>query len=270
MADNVVVTAGAGTTVAADEVVDGTLGTVKVQFVKIMDGTLDGTTKAAVGATGLAVNMPGGAATPAKAEDVAYAESDTGIANMYVRRAVPATTSGSDGDYEMAQGHQGAVWTISPFATVSNDITRPADTTGYAINDNLSDSTTSPTSGGFTLTGVVRKSGGSGIITDMLIMSSNPSGGLQGEIWLFDSAVTNINDNAAFAISDAEIKTVVAKIPFVTSADVNNSIAHVQNLNIGFTTVGSANLRYLVKVKAAYTPIASEVITVRAKVMGVD
>lgn len=59
MADNVVVTAGTGTTVAADEVVDGTLGTVKVQFVKIMDGTLDGTTKAAVGAAGLKVDASG-------------------------------------------------------------------------------------------------------------------------------------------------------------------------------------------------------------------
>ena len=45
MADNVAITAGAGTTIAADEVSDGTLGTVKVQYVKIMDGTLDSTTK---------------------------------------------------------------------------------------------------------------------------------------------------------------------------------------------------------------------------------
>jgi hypothetical protein len=56
MADNVLVTAGSGTTIAADEVVDGTLGTVKVQYVKLMDGTLDGTTKAAVGANGLKVD----------------------------------------------------------------------------------------------------------------------------------------------------------------------------------------------------------------------
>jgi hypothetical protein len=33
MADNVTITAGTGTTVAADEVVDPTLGTVKVQLV---------------------------------------------------------------------------------------------------------------------------------------------------------------------------------------------------------------------------------------------
>ncbi len=61
MADNVAVTAGSGTTVAADEVVDGTLGTVKVQYVKLMDGTLDGTTKAAVGAAGLKVDASGAA-----------------------------------------------------------------------------------------------------------------------------------------------------------------------------------------------------------------
>lgn len=48
MADNVAVTAGTGTIVAADELIDATLGTVKVQYVKIMDGTLDGTSKATV------------------------------------------------------------------------------------------------------------------------------------------------------------------------------------------------------------------------------
>lgn len=60
-ADNVAITAGSGTTVAADEVVDGTLGTVKVQYVKIMDGTLDGTSKATVNATGLKVDASGAA-----------------------------------------------------------------------------------------------------------------------------------------------------------------------------------------------------------------
>ena len=45
MPDNVAVTAGTGTTIAADEIVDGTLGTVKVQYVKLMDGTPDSTTK---------------------------------------------------------------------------------------------------------------------------------------------------------------------------------------------------------------------------------
>lgn len=52
MADNISVTQGAGKTVATDEVVDGTLGTVQVQFVKLMDGTLDGTNKLIVNSDG--------------------------------------------------------------------------------------------------------------------------------------------------------------------------------------------------------------------------
>ena len=70
MADNVQVTAGSGTSIAADEVVDATLGTVKVGYVKIMDGTIDGTGKASVGSNGLSVDVkasvnPTGAATAA-------------------------------------------------------------------------------------------------------------------------------------------------------------------------------------------------------------
>lgn len=62
MADNSQRTPGTGEAIAADEVTDGTLGSCKVQFVKIMDGTLDGTTKAAVGAGGLAVTEGSGSA----------------------------------------------------------------------------------------------------------------------------------------------------------------------------------------------------------------
>jgi hypothetical protein len=98
LADNVVVTAGTGTTVAADEVVDGTLGTVKVQFVKLMDGTLDGTSKAAVGARGLAVDIAAAAASIAKAEDAAHASGDTGVAVWAVRRDT-AASGAADGDY---------------------------------------------------------------------------------------------------------------------------------------------------------------------------
>lgn len=54
MADNVTLNSmTGGSTVAADEVTDATLGSVKVQYVKIMDGTLDGTTKATVSSAGI-------------------------------------------------------------------------------------------------------------------------------------------------------------------------------------------------------------------------
>ncbi|WP_316176208.1 hypothetical protein [Bradyrhizobium sp. SZCCHNRI1073] len=82
MADNVVVTAGTGTTIAADEVVDGTLGTVKVQYVKIMDGALDGTGKLSV-----------------YTEDAAAASDPTG--NMLIARrkdTLSTTEVSADGD----------------------------------------------------------------------------------------------------------------------------------------------------------------------------
>lgn len=157
------------------------------------------------------------------------------------------------------------------FVTCSTDVTRPADTSGYTANDALSDSTSAPTSGGFTFTSAARASGKSGIITDAIITTSADAATLlQGEIWLFNQAVTNINDNAAFAVTDAEIKTCVGKIPFTLEDAGNNGFYHAQNLGIGFTCSGSANLRFLVRVKNAYTPASGEVFTFVLKIVQVD
>jgi hypothetical protein len=101
MADNVAVTAGSGTTIAADEVVDATLGTVKVQYVKLMDGTLDGTTKAAVGAGGLSVAQATGSNLHVTVD------SATGLAQG-------STTSGQTGSMVM-----GAVTTAAPSYTTA-------------------------------------------------------------------------------------------------------------------------------------------------------
>jgi len=161
-----------------------------------------------------------------------------------------------------------AVPTSGYQVTCSTDITRPGDTTAYTANDTWADSTSAPTTGGFTLTGAARASGGSGLITDIYFLSSAVPGTLlQAEMHIFDSAATAVNDNAAWNLSDADAKLRIAIVPFALVADANNSYYHAQNLNIGFTCVGSANLRYLIKVKNAYTPISGEVLTVRAKII---
>jgi hypothetical protein len=54
-----------------------------------------------------------GAAAIAKAEDVASADADVGVPAMMVRKATPANTSGTDGDYEFLQGSAGRLWTSS-------------------------------------------------------------------------------------------------------------------------------------------------------------
>ena len=51
-----------------------------------------------------------GAAAIAKAEDVASADADVGVPAFAVRKATPANTSGTDGDYEALQISAGRVW----------------------------------------------------------------------------------------------------------------------------------------------------------------
>lgn len=51
-----------------------------------------------------------GASSIAKAEDVASANADVGVPAMAVRKATPANTSDTDGDYEMLQMAGGRLW----------------------------------------------------------------------------------------------------------------------------------------------------------------
>lgn len=251
MADNVAITAGVGTSVATDDVSGN-----HYQRMKISNGEADSAVHLGV-----------------YAEDEASADGDTGLLALAVRKDTPANTSGTDGDYEVLQMSAGKLWT-APLGfpvSVSTDITRPADTTAYAANDALSNSTSAPTSGGFTLSSICRKSGGSVLITDVIVTTSNDAATLlQGEVWIFNQSVTNINDNTAFAVSDSEIKTCVAKVPFALEDAGNNGFYHSQNLSILATASGSADLRFLVRVKNAYTPSNAEVITVIVKGIQVD
>lgn len=64
-----------------------------------------------------------GATTIAKAEDVASADADVGVPAMAVRKATPANTSGTDGDYEMLQMSAGRLW-----ASATIDTALPAGT----------------------------------------------------------------------------------------------------------------------------------------------
>lgn len=254
MADNITIPA-SGTGTATPVVATDDVSSVHYQRIKLVGGA------------------DGAAARLDVAEDDASAGADLGIVAMARRTDTPANQSGTDGDWEALQVSGGKLW-VSPLGfpvSVQTDITRPADTTTYTVNDALSDSTSSPTSGGFTFTSICRKSGGSVLITDMIVTTNaDPATPLQGEVFIFNTSVTNINDNSAFAVSDSEIKTCVAKIPFALEDVGNNGFFHMQNLNILATASGSANLRFLVRVKNTYAPASAEVITVILKGIQLD
>lgn len=151
------------------------------------------------------------------------------------------------------------------FVTVSVDVTRPTDTTTYAINDAIANSTSSTNA--FTVANAVKASGGSGIITDVVILSDNdPATTLQGEIMLLDGGATTPVDNATFSLSDSDAKKLVGKIPFVLEDIGNNQFFHAQGLNIGFTCTGSADLRFVLRAKNAYVPANGETLTFRFKI----
>lgn len=160
--------------------------------------------------------------------------------------------------------------------TVSVDKTRPADTNVYAAGDVIADAT----SGGvsvLTFTSVARATGGSGyIMGGVLISSASPATHLDAELWLFDTAIAAGNDNAAFAPTDAEMKTLIGVMEFAVGK-VKVGLASGNDMWHGrkngepwtpefFTTVGSANLHGYLVVRNAYTPISAEVFTVRLKI----
>jgi hypothetical protein len=63
-----------------------------------------------VGTFAVQATLAAGATAIAKAEDVASADADVGVPALAVRKATPANTSGTDGDYEFLQMSAGRLW----------------------------------------------------------------------------------------------------------------------------------------------------------------
>lgn len=101
-------------------------GTFAVQATCTNSGTFAVQATVAAGATNIA-----------KAEDVASADADVGVPAMAVRKATPANTSGTDGDYEMLQMSAGRLWTSAVIDTAlpagTNAIGKLASNTGVTI-----------------------------------------------------------------------------------------------------------------------------------------
>jgi len=150
-------------------------------------------------------------------------------------------------------------------------LTRPANTTTYAANDEVTDT------GGaiLTFTGAARVSGGMGYITDLVVSSSaNVAAKPQLWIFLYDTTSTPASDNAAFAPTDGVQDTCVAVLPINiwypgddTAGATGNAIGVYSGPPVAYKTSGSANLFGRVKILNAYVPPAnSETFKFRMKV----
>ena len=173
----------------------------------------------------------------------------------------------------------GAAWL--PFygvriVTRTFSITRPNNTTAYAAGDAWTDSTSAPTT--FEIADAARIDGGGGVSADVMVIdSANQTPKLQGTLFLFDTAPTAPNDNAAWVPSDAEMETLVAAIPFRSMEAANgaagasgNAFDRADGLNFGFAATASSRKLYpVVRVDNAYTPVAQEKLTFRLKFLQV-
>jgi hypothetical protein len=105
-------------------------------FVNVKVNPSGAVTVDASGAT-VPVSVAAGATTIAKAEDAASADADVGVPAMAVRKATPANTSGTDGDYEMLQMSGGRLWTSATIDAQlpagTNAIGKLAANTGVTI-----------------------------------------------------------------------------------------------------------------------------------------
>lgn len=140
--------------------------------------------------------------------------------------------------------------------------TRPADTTAYAAQDVVSNSTTAPTL--LTFAGAGRANGGSGLILSARHMKSSTGiSGANYRLHLYKvSTVTPINDNAQFAMLYANRLNRVGFIDFNHTAGgtgSDSSSALTTFVNLPFVCDAAATALYgILTVTGAYTPTSGE------------
>ena len=258
----------AGTALTENDAAAARVDNKRAQVLVIEDATTRGRrmTVTSTGEANTNVTLVGGNAINLGAGSTGSGTQRVIIAND--QTAIPISDGGGsitvDGTVSISGGAGGAPVVVNCTTTV----TRPANTTAYTPNDAWSDSVSAPTSGGFVFTNAAGGSGKGGIINSAVITSTaSPGTTLQGEIWIFDSTVTNINDNAAWGVSDADAVKLCGIVPFVLSnLGANNGQCVLSNLGLGFQCSGSANLYFLIKVLNGYTPVSSEALTVRVNI----
>ena len=154
-----------------------------------------------------------------------------------------------------------------------DSITRPNDANIYTAGDAISDNATTATAAGcFTLDFKTPAAGGSIQLTDFTLHKSDHDV-TAATFWLllFDAmpAVAGWEDNGALAITDAEMLTCKAVVTFPAASWANvitgdvMTVCPTQPIGIVFPA-GSTTLYGILVAGDAYTPSASEILTLTA------
>lgn len=180
--------------------------------------------------------------------------NDTTLLNLTNSKPIPVAIVDSAGSQITSFGSGATLF------NVNTTITRPADTTAYAVGDAITDSTSAPTTASVSSVG----SGNSGAIEiDSVIVTSTVKGTILPYLKLFisNASFTATNDNSAFALSDAENDAGACVIDMgAPYSATNNARLDRHDLGIVMNTGASDNKLYLALIADnAYTPASGEV-----------
>lgn len=152
--------------------------------------------------------------------------------------------------------------------SLTDSITRPADTTAYTAGDAISEVTTNDMFV-FDLTPRIGIHKGEILVARITSSADTVSTALDGELWLFREAPAEVADNAPWTVTDAEVLQRIGIVEFNTAdwrlnalnatCDVYPNIPFIGQLN---GQGGGLTLYGQLVARNAYTPASGEVFTV--------
>lgn len=144
---------------------------------------------------------------------------------------------------------------------VSAAFARPADTTAYAANDAVSDSTSAPTA--LTFERAARVAGGGGYITKARLVTDQSTNVAQFRLWLFSASPTAINDNTAYTYLWADRAILLGSIdlgPLTTEGSGSTAASGLSaDGRLAFVaSQATQSLFGLLETKTAFTPASAQ------------
>lgn len=226
MADNVAITAGSGTTIATDDV-----SGVHFQKMKLYAST-DGTEAAL-----------------SRAEDAAHTDGDHGILALGVRNY---TGAGADGDYSaisVSATGEARIFSHKDQVRIAVQTSSLSTSLAYAAGDQVGTL--------LTLANAARASGGSGVITSVLLTNANDVIGAY-DVVFFRASVTLASDSSPFSISAADTRSVVAVVPLASAVDLGSGrVAQALNIAVPYDCSGGTSLYAALICRAGHAVFAA-------------
>lgn len=149
---------------------------------------------------------------------------------------------------------------VRTFRAAAN-FTRPADTTAYAVNDAITNSTSSPTVLSADLASFGGANNGFICITNARVISDAAQSTLPlANVIIFNQTFTATNDNSALSITDAVAQTGGIVIPCLNTYNLGANSRCVSDNGQWIMQLGAASTSIFFTLQAAnaYTPVSGE------------